>query len=176
MDVHAAGIGKYILVALLASVKFLFSPFFAEGLRLNFFESIASTTVGGILGVLSFGFVGEIISDSWKNMIVFFLPVFTKKTKVQAIKHANRKFKWMNRFIVKVKHRLGLFGLAFLTPCLISIPIGAVACMFFFPHRRKEAFLYLFVSLAFWSVVLNVGAYFFKLSHLFSYLKHLFFS
>jgi hypothetical protein len=164
----AAGIGKYILVALFASVKFLFSPFFAEGLHLNFLESVISTTIGGIFGILAFGFVGEVISDSWKSMIAFFLPIFTKKSKVQAIKHANRKFKWMNRFIVKVKHRLGLFGLAFLSPCLISIPLGAIACMSFFSHRRKEAFLYLFISLAFWSIVLNTGAYFFKLSHLFS--------
>jgi hypothetical protein len=169
MDANpAAGVGKYILVALFASVKFLFSPFFAEGMHMNFWESVIATTLGGVLGILAFGFIGEIISDSWKNMIVFLLPVFTKKSKVQAIKHANRKFKWMNRFIVKVKQRLGLFGLAFLSPCLISIPIGAIACMSFFSHRRKEAFLYLFVALAFWSIVLNVGAYFFKLSHLFS--------
>ncbi|HEV7231709.1 MAG TPA: hypothetical protein VGO45_10300 [Bacteroidia bacterium] len=168
MSAHPADFGKYVLVALFASIKFLFSPFFAEGVHLNFKESILSTTAGGIAGILAFGFIGELISDYWAKITAFFLSVFGKRSKEEAARYSRRKFKWMTRFIVKVKSRLGLFGLAFLSPCLISIPLGALACMSFFSHRRKEAFLYLFVSLAFWSVVLNVGAYFFRLSHLFS--------
>jgi hypothetical protein len=160
--------GKFVAVALFASVKFLFSPFFAEGLHLNFRESLISTTIGGVLGILVFGLIGELISDSWTKIMAFYLRIFTGRSEPEARRFANRKFKWMTRFIVKVKQKLGLFGLALLSPCLISIPIGAIACMSFFSHRRKSVFLYLFLSLAFWTLVLNTGAYFFRLSRLFS--------
>jgi hypothetical protein len=168
MYTHSADFGKYVLVALFASIKFLFSPFFAEGVHLNFKESFLSTTAGGAAGILAFGLIGELISDSWARIVAFFLSVFGKRSKLEATVYSRRKFKWMTRFIVRVKHRLGLAGLAFLSPCLISIPLGAIACMSFFNHRRKAAFLYLFLSLIFWSVVLNGGAYFFHLSRLFS--------
>jgi hypothetical protein len=168
MGTASVDIGKYVLVALVASVKFLFSPFFAEGVHLNFKESILITTAGGASGIIAFGLVGELISDSWTRIVAFCLSTFGKRSKMEAYIHARRKFKWMSRFIVKVKQRLGLFGLAFLSPCLISIPLGAIACMSFFNHRRKEVFLYLFASLVFWSIVLNTGAYFLHFSRLFS--------
>jgi hypothetical protein len=168
MYAHNADFGKYALVALFASIKFLFSPFFAEGVHLNFKESFLSTTAGGVVGIVAFGLIGELISDSWAKIMDFFLSTFGKRSKLEATLYSRRKFKWMTRFIVRVKHKVGLFGLAFLSPCLISIPLGAIACMSFFNHRRKAAFLYLFISLLFWSVILNGGAYFFHLSHLFS--------
>jgi hypothetical protein len=168
MPSHSVEVGKYFLVALFASVKFLFSPFFALGLRLNYFESLISTTLGGIAGILCFGLIGELLSDYWVKIVVLFLRMFTGRTPMEARLHARRKFKWITRFIVKVKHRLGLVGIALLSPCLLSLPLGAIACMTFFSHRRKEVFIYLFISLAFWSFVLNTGAYFFRLSALFS--------
>jgi hypothetical protein len=168
MDAHSTEVGKLIGVALLASVKFLFSPFAAQGMHLTFWESLLATTVGGIAGILVFGLIGELITDKWANIMGFFFQVFTSRNKEEARRYARRKFKPKNRFIVKVKHRLGLFGLALITPCMISIPFGAIACMAFFNHRRKEVFVYLFLSLGFWSLLLNVGAYFLKLSRLFS--------
>jgi hypothetical protein len=168
MDAHTTEVGKYIGVALLASVKFLFSPFAAQGLHLTFWESLLTTTLGGIGGILVFGLIGELISDKWSNIVAIYLRIFTPRTKDEARRRARRKFKPQNRFIVKVKHRLGLFGLALITPCMISIPFGAIACMAFFSHRRKEVFVYLFISLCFWSLLLNIGAYFLKLSRLFS--------
>ena len=168
MTAHPADIGKYCVVGLFASIKFLFSPFFAEGVHLNFKESLLATTAGGGVGILAFGLIGELISDSWAWISAFFLSVFGKRTRLEAAIYSRRKFKWMTRFIVRTKHRLGLPGLAFLSPCLISIPLGAIACMSFFSHRRKEAFLYLFLSLIFWSLVLNTGAYFIHFSRLFA--------
>jgi hypothetical protein len=160
--------GKYIAVALFASVKFLFSPFFAEGLKLNFMESLLSTMAGGAIGIFVFGLIGELISASWKTLVVLLSSTFSKKSKAEARVIASRKFTFMNRFIVRVKRRVGLFGIAFLSPCLISIPVGAIACMTFYSHQRPRAFLFLYLSLIFWTVVLNGIAYFFKLSHLFS--------
>jgi hypothetical protein len=160
--------GKYVAVALFASVKFLFSPFFAEGLRLTFMESLISTFIGGMAGIIAFGLVGELISVSWKTLMVFLNAAFTGKTKAEARVAASRKFTRMNRFIVRVKRKVGLFGIAFLSPCLISIPVGAIACMTFYRHQRKRAFLFLFLSLGFWTLALNYTAYFLKISHLFS--------
>jgi hypothetical protein len=166
MSGHSAEIGKLVLVALLASVKFLFSPLSALSLRLSYTESLIATTSGGVVGILCFGLIGELISDYWVRIVAFVLQLFGRAP-MEARRHARRRFKWMTRFIVKVKHRLGLFGIAALSPCLLSLPFGAIACMSFYSHRRKEVFLYLFLSLAFWSFVLNTGVYFFGLASLF---------
>ncbi len=168
MGGHEGEIGKYLAVALLSSVKFLFAPFFAESLHLSFKEALATTYVGGAAGITVFGLIGELISAYWTKIIEFYLRTFTSRTAAEAKRFAGRKFKPSNRFIVKVKKRLGLFGLALVTPCLISIPIGAIAIMSFFCHKRKAAFIYLFVSLAFWALALNTVAHVFKLSSLFS--------
>jgi hypothetical protein len=167
MPSHGAEIGKLVLVALFASVKFLFAPLSALGLRLSYTESLIATTTGGVAGILCFGLIGELISDYWVRILAFFMELGGRSA-IDARRHARRKFRWMTRFIVKVKHRLGLFGIAALSPCLLSLPFGAIACMSFYSHRRKEAFLYLFLSLAFWSFVLNTGVYFFGLAALFS--------
>jgi hypothetical protein len=168
METHSAEIGKYVIVALLASSKFLFSPFAAQGFHLTFWQSLIATTAGGMAGIVVYGLIGELISAKWTLLLALGLCVFTRRNWAAAKKHAHRKFKPANRFIVRVKHRLGLFGLAFLTPCVISIPVGAIACMSFFSHRRKDVFLYLFASLVLWALILNIGAYVFKLSRLFS--------
>ena len=64
--------------------------------------------------------------------------------------------------VMKFWKRYGLAGIAFLTPVLISIPIGTIILNNMI-HDRKKIFLYMFVSILFWSLLLNL---FFEIYHI----------
>ncbi len=144
---------KILEVGLLASVKFLLSPFEAERQGLNFKEAFIITTSGGLIGIVLFTYIGQAISYAWKRTISF----FTKKNK------QNKKFTWMNKFVVKIKQKFGLMGLVFATPIILSIPIGCFVIQHFYKNKIKNLSL-LFVALLLWSILLNSAAHFLKLS------------
>lgn len=69
---------KILEIILIASVKFLFSPFEAERQGFTYRESLIITTTGGVVGILMFTFIGEGIAYSWKK----FSPHFLEKVRV----------------------------------------------------------------------------------------------
>src|SRR5687768_11697339 len=95
---------KIIEVGLLASVKFLLSPFEAERQGFNFSDSFLITTSGGIIGILTFTLIGDVLVYGWKKFIGLFNS--------QAHKKPKRKFTWTSKFIVRIKMKFGLWGLA----------------------------------------------------------------
>ena len=74
-----------------------------------------------------------------------------------------KKFKWSTRFIIKTKMRFGLFGVALITPSMISIPVGTFLIHRFYRGKGRNIFV-LFISLLLWSVALNLLAQYLKLS------------
>ena len=152
-------------MALLASVKFLPAPFLAEIEHYDFTEAFFITTLGGTIGVVAFVFIGEGIKRGWQAMGRFFRMIFTGK-KITAPPPPKRKFTRGNRFIVRVKRRFGLTGIAFVTPCIISIPVGCLVAMHFFKNRRKVLGS-IMLSLVLWSLLLNLVAQTTDLSRLF---------
>src|SRR5688572_10111016 len=117
---------KVFEIALIASVKFLLSPFEAERQGFSFLESFIITTLGGIIGILTFTFLGDIILLAWRYAMSWLFRRSPTDNKPK------RKFTWKNKFIVKTKKKFGLLGIAFITPAIISIPIGTVVANHFF--------------------------------------------
>lgn len=100
-----------------------------------------------LLEVIIFSAIGGI-----GGMTVFMLLTSTIKTWYRIIfpKKAKRKFTKMNRFIVKVRQRFGLIGLAFITPPILSIPLGTIVAASIYRNKR-QVYLFLAVSILFWS-------------------------
>jgi hypothetical protein len=48
-----------------------------------------------------------------------------------------KKFTRMNKFIVRIKHRLGIVGLSFFAPFFLGIPLGTIIAAKFFGHQKK---------------------------------------
>ncbi|NVO01919.1 MAG: hypothetical protein HXX09_04390 [Bacteroidetes bacterium] len=145
---------KLIQVALLSSVKFLFSPLLSLGLNLTFAESIASMAVGGLIGVFFFYYLSGLIVMIFMKYIK---PVFIKKKKEYLEHHHIKKkpvFTKKNKLIIKIKTKWGMYGIVILTPVLLSIPIGAFLANKYFSNN-KRILLYLSISVIFWSVVLS---------------------
>jgi hypothetical protein len=146
----------------------------------TFFEAIIYPIIGGMLGVFIFSFFSDQVALAWhwvkskvKRVIrkreVFSDPTVDVDSKmevhysyVEKDSIQNKKiFTPQNRRLVNIWRRYGLFGIAFLTPVLISIPIGTIVASRLIPNKKK-IFLYMFVSITFWSVAM---VSFFELYH-----------
>lgn len=145
---------------LIAATKFLMSPFLARyGYDYGFFESLLITTMGGLLGVLMFGLLGKLIGQYWERAVGFIVGLVRGK-KTEKVHAKPKVFNRTNRFIVFVKKRFGLVGVAFVTPCMISIPIGTIVAFSLYKNQPKKVWLALTVSLVLWSVIINTVAHF----------------
>ncbi|MCB0795099.1 MAG: hypothetical protein KDB88_10210 [Flavobacteriales bacterium] len=132
-----------------AMVKFAVSPIWSYQLGYSLWETVAFTSLGGVVGVLFFYRI-----SGW----------LMRKARIRRLRRAlaaeaagklpARSFTRGNRLIVKVKRGHGLHGLAAITPVLISIPIGAILAAKYFYHDRRTIPV-LISSVLIWSVVLS---------------------
>jgi hypothetical protein len=167
---------KIILVILISSVKFVagppFATYFDTNVDFSYFETVAYCVIGGMLGVTAFSYFTRYIFMLWDYRKKVFYKVTGRKevftdpivdipdkvevnyVYVDSSKKKNRIFTPRNRRIVKVWSKYGLAGIAFLTPIIISIPIGTVIATRLV-HNKKKIFLYMFLSILFWSLTMN---------------------
>jgi hypothetical protein len=165
---------KIIQVILLSSVKFVTGPTFAyynKSQDFSFFEVILYSVIGGMLGVFVFTFFSKKIHQVWMILKFKFkktfsgsnnysepiadvdTPVKIKYTYVDNNQEPKKVFTKRNRRLVTIFRKYGLFGIAFLTPVILSIPIGTIVANSFEPNKRK-IFLFMFISILFWSILM----------------------
>lgn len=127
----------YIVVFLTASSKFLISAFVGvNGFGLGKIETFLIISVGGIFGTLVFYSLGNrLIQYSQKKRIKKI-----KKLKAEG-KPLPKVMTKTNKLIIKTKHRFGLWGMAFLTASILSIPIGSIICVKFYRHKKSTIFI-----------------------------------
>ena len=106
-----------------------------------------SNILGGITGIILFTYLGSYI----RSGLMTRFPVYFA-----------RKFSRGSRFIVKIKKHYGLNGIAFLTPILLSIPIGVLVALDLTTHKRQVVVSMVF-SCIFWSMVFFVPYFFFNI-------------
>ena len=132
----------YVTVFLTAATKFLASPFLSiNGFGLSAYETFIIISLGGIFGTTIFYSLG--------NKLI----AFSQRKRLEKINKLKAKGKPLpkimtrtNKIIVKTKHLFGVWGLAFLTATILSIPIGSIICVKFYRHKKSTIFIiYLFV-------------------------------
>ncbi|MGB1039946.1 MAG: hypothetical protein ACPGVD_03660 [Flavobacteriales bacterium] len=138
-------IWKYLGFFLLSSVKFIFSPFLAkaaipEGSWLLTFLFVSG---GGIAGATFFYYSAS-----------YFLKRAAKKTALKS----RKKFTRTNRLIIRTKHKVGVYGLAFLTASFISIPIGSIILAKFYRHEKSTIYI-LYGTISLIAFILTSFAY-----------------
>jgi hypothetical protein len=127
-------------VFLLATFKFMFAPFSGIPFGLGFFEICVSSFLGGLLSSFVFYFAGNFLLKKMGKQ---------KKKKV----HTR-----MNRFIVKLKQKLGKIGITFWAPFFLSIPIGSMVVAKFY-GKEKGTFMFITLGMALNSLVMSMLAY-----------------
>jgi hypothetical protein len=154
---------KIVEVSLIASVKFLLAPFEAERYSMSYWESFLYTTGGGTMGIFVFYYAGHFISQWWTRNVAKIKSFFTRRPITDFTGENKKVMTRTNKLIVRVKNKFGLAGIAFVTPCLISIPIGTLVAVTIY-RKRKPVILYLMISLVLWSFFLNWLAQYLALS------------
>lgn len=137
---------KIIGLIIFSGLKFFFAPSTVYLSGYSYFETIAITSTGGILTVLVFFYFGEALK------IIFSSRRKKKKEKM--------KFTKSNRRFIKIKTKYGLIGLAILTPCFFSVPLGSLLAARYF-DEDKRTLPFLFTSVILWSFILTSISTFF---------------
>lgn len=134
---------EIISVILLSAIKFSIGGVpLAIFYKFSFIKAVTTTSVGGILGVFTFSFISEWIINASKKIL--------KRRQENRIK---KIFTWKNKIIVWVKNKMGLIGLAILTPTLLSLPLGLFLAVRYFKDRNK-IIIYMSISVFTCSVIL----------------------
>jgi len=134
---------KILVIISLSGVKFLLAiPLSVIKYDFNFLQTLLFSVVGGVIGVFIFSYLSEKIYH-----------LFTKNKKSKT-KTKNRSMK--NIVAIKTARKYGLFGIAFLTPIFLSIPIGTFLALRFFPEKKKTIPV-LITSVIGWSLILSVA-------------------
>lgn len=140
-------IAKILSVIFLSATKFLWAPGTSIVAGFSVFHTIFITSLGGMCGVSFFYFFGTIAIErieKWR------LRRSLKKTGMKP-----KVFTRRNRRIIRMKLSFGLIGLAVITPCILSIPIGCAVAAKFYRHNRYTYPL-LLISTILWSILLTV--------------------
>ena len=109
----------------------------------NFGEAMLLAVLGGMMGVVFFSYTRDMLKLLWYKYFPRRQP--------------RRRFTPYNRFLVRVKQRFGLAGIAFLTPVVLTVPVGAFIASSMYKNK-PVVFAYMFAAFVFWSL-LFVGTY-----------------
>lgn len=159
----SSAIVKLLLVFALSSIKFMLAPPLSLGFGFTYFETLASTTLGGIFGVVLFFYFSKWIIALYNKYFFKIISDYThtlaEKLRLKSIAcwlfpKRKRIFTFKNRLTVKVKRNFGLIGIVVLTPVLLSIPLGAFLAARYF-SKMKYVVWYLSASVLVWSALLS---------------------
>lgn len=133
-------IWKYIAVALTCAVKYIFGVIGAISAGFNLVETLVVTVGGGMVGVVVYLYV-------WDGLVWLYRKIIPRKA-IEGIRINNRL-----RLIVKVIKKYELYGVAFLTPLLLSVPVGVIVASAFEEDKWRIK-RYMFFSFLGWSLFL----------------------
>jgi hypothetical protein len=143
-------------IFLLSTIKFLFSPFAGVPLGMSFLSTYVSAVSGATLSSLFFYFAAEFIMKRTKINKLKKEEDLIRSGKVIPKK---KIFTRGNKLILKIKHSLGIFGICFIAPSLLSIPLGTIIVAKFY-GKEKYTFLWIFVGLLLSGLITTSLAYF----------------
>ncbi len=119
----------------------------AIGANLGLSGSIMNI-IGGIIGIVVFTYLGSYMQE-------YMVKKFPKRF--------GRKFTSSNRFLVRIKQKFGLGGIAALTPIALSIPVGVMFALAL-THDKKKILISMLASMFFWATVLFLPYFLFNIN------------
>ena len=128
---------QLLSVGALSMFKFFFGPFLGAKAGLGFVSTYFAAVFGMNLSVIIFSFFGIHIKR-------FIVSTFYRNSR--------KVFTRGNRRLVHIWLKYGLLGVAFLTPPLLTPPIGTLLASGF-GEPRQRIVLFMLISSAFWGIV-----------------------
>jgi hypothetical protein len=139
MNLH--NLSQIVIVFLLSTVKFGFGgvPLAVMVAKFPIFKAITITTAGAVAGAIVFANMSEWLLHKWS--------LFRKKYRP----HRDHKNIPESKLTKRIREKWGLFGLAFFTPFILSIPIGTLLSVYFY-HDKQKVISYMIVSIVAWDL------------------------
>ncbi len=136
------GLSKLILYSLFCTTKFLIGIGLLASAKISFLEGMFFALIGGFAGVFFYLFALE-----------FILQKISPKKTAKQFKMSKR-----GRFMIKVRQKGGLLGVAALTPLILSIPVG-IALSITLGASKNRILIFHICSVAAWALLI-LGAKF----------------
>lgn len=130
---------KLFSILLWSAFKYLVGFFIAIGTppHFGFLETVITNVGGGMLGVIVYLYVWEYWVSLWKR--------WRKQEPNEGIKMSKRK-RWMVRFMA----RFEIYGIVFLTPLILTPPLGTILAAMIEPNKWKIK-MYMLISFVAWT-------------------------
>ncbi|MFT5858778.1 MAG: hypothetical protein ACI865_000866 [Flavobacteriaceae bacterium] len=119
---------------LLSTIKFMFTPLGGPAAGLTFFETYFACVAGGSFGAAVFFFSGNYFINRAEAKYHAQKEKFLLDGTPYKVK---KRFTKMNRFIIKLRLKLGIVGISFFIPFLLSVPIGSIITAKFYGDDRR---------------------------------------
>ena len=130
---------ELVSVLIASMFKFMVGIILSIGYDFHFWIGVPATVAGAMLGIFVFIFFGELI----RGLSARFLR---KRRPFQNVPIKRR------RLIVKIKNRFGLPGIAFLTPFVLTVPVGAIVAVAL-GYRWYRILFAMLISFSGWSLL-----------------------
>lgn len=104
---------------------------------------------GGIIGSIFYMYVFNKLNKQLNFSKLFWYFNFKKK------KNKGLKISKTKRWFIKIKNNYGVIGIAAITPCFLSIPIGCFLISKFFGNKKVN-FVFLIISILFWALLMSI--------------------
>lgn len=124
----------YVALAGLATFKFMFAPLYGRGVGMSFLETYLCTFIGAVVAAFFFYVLAG-----------FFMARAARKRmakRLDAIYHGYvwvepKRFTRLNKLVVLLKRKIGIYGVALYAPFFLSVPLGTIVTVKFFGGRKK---------------------------------------
>lgn len=130
--------GALIGIFFLATVKFMFSAIPGSIANIPAWQTYIACTLGGTISAAFFYFSAELfIKYSHRRRVK---KVLAAEAKGIVLPHP-KKFTRMNKFIIRIKHVFGIYGISLWAPFFLSVPIGSIITAKFYGKKKITFFL-----------------------------------
>lgn len=129
---------EYLSVLLSSTVKFIFGPIQGVAYGLGWLETALLTASGMMLSVFFFTYFGRFLKQRFFKREKLFTP--------------------KNRRNVRLWRKFGIYGVAALTPLLLT-PIGGAILANSFGEKKSKIFFWMLISAIVWGTLLTLMVY-----------------
>ncbi|GAA4826171.1 hypothetical protein [Algivirga pacifica] len=138
-------LSKYLLIIFISMFKFVIGPVTAYAVGLRFMESVTLSALGMMITAFILAYAGK--------------PMRNKISRTFFSRKKRKLFSRRNRRLVKIWRKYGMFGVAMLTPLLLTPPGGAMVAVSF-GEKKSRIIFYMLISAITWSILINVGIFY----------------
>ena len=121
-------------------------PIAIYAMRMTFTQTLIYTNIGGIIGTIVFVYFSDFLIKIWTHYWPEKLKLHRKTKKI---------FTGRNRRYVKIKRKYGFYGIAILSPVILSIPLGSFLAVKYYGIKLKNI-LILITGQVIWSFIYTI--------------------